>query len=135
MFMEKSLDEITMKLALKIYQKYVIISSKEKLLLYVQILKTLYGLLRSLILFHRNLVKVLEACRFQINPYYPLVENNMVNDKHMTLVCQVENLKLSCVKSFEITKFIGYLSSIYGGPTIHRKKVKDSWVMDLDYIN
>ena len=52
----------------------------------------------------------------------------------MMVLCHVDDLKLSHVKSFEITKFAGYLSSIYGGITVHRGKVNDFLGMDLDYI-
>ena len=52
----------------------------------------------------------------------------------MTVVWNVDDLKVSHVYSFEITKFAGYLSSIYGGLTVHRGKVNDHLVMDLEYI-
>ena len=46
MSLQWALDELMAKVAPKIYQKYVITSSKGKLLLYVQIKKALYWLLR-----------------------------------------------------------------------------------------
>ena len=66
--LEGALDEIVVKVATNIYQKYVIISNKGKPLLYVQIQKLLYVLLHSEIIFWRKLVKYLESYGFQINP-------------------------------------------------------------------
>ena len=70
-----------MKVAPKIYRNYVIMRSKGEPLLYVQIQKTLGGLLCNALLFYRKLVKYIEAYGFQINPYDPYVENNVINYK------------------------------------------------------
>ena len=123
-----------MKLAPKIYRKYVIMISKEKPLLYVQIQKALYGLLQSVIMFYRKLVKDLEAYGLQIRPYGPCMVNRMINNKQMILVWNVENLNVSHVNSFEITKVEGYLSRIYGGLPVHRRKLQDYLAMDLEHV-
>ena len=68
MLLEGALSEIMVKVETKIYQNYVIMSSKGKPILYVQTKKVLYGLLPSAIMLYRNLVKYLEAYGFQINP-------------------------------------------------------------------
>ena len=51
----------------------------------------------------------------------------------MKLVCHVGFLKMSHVDSFEITKFAGYLSRIYGRITVYRIKVHEYLGIDLDY--
>ena len=84
--LDGSLDELMVKVAPKIYKKYVIMSSKGEPLLYVQMKNSLYVLLLSTLLLYRNLVKDLEAYGFQINPYDPCVANNTIKNKHMTLV-------------------------------------------------
>ena len=58
----------------------------------------------------------------------------MINNKHMTVVFNVDDLKVSHGKSFEITNFAGYLSSIYGGLTVYRGEVHDYLGMYLNYI-
>ena len=50
----------------------------------------------------------------------------------MMIVWYVDNLKVSHVDSFEIIKFYGYLSIIYGGPTVHKGKVHNYLGMYLD---
>ena len=110
-------------------------SSKGKPFLYVQIQNSLYVLLCSMLLICRKLVKDLETYGFQINPYYPCVTNNMVNDEQMAVVWHVKNLKVSHLNSFKITNFVGYISIIYEGLTLNREKLHSYLVMDLDYIN
>ena len=69
MSLEGALAQLIVKVAPKIYCKYVIISIKRKMLLYVQIKKVLYGLICSKIFFYRKLVKDIETHGFDINPY------------------------------------------------------------------
>ena len=71
------------------------------------------------------MVKDFDPYRFKINPYDPLVENTIINEKLMTVVWQVDDLNVSHVDIFEVTKFSGYMSSIYGGLTFHRGKLHD----------
>ena len=47
-------------------------------ILYVRFKKAMYGLLRSSLLFYRNLCGELEECGFEINPYDPCMGNKMV---------------------------------------------------------
>ena len=78
---------------------------KCKLLLYVEIKRALYGLLRSVLIFYRNVVKDIEAHRLHINPYDPCVANKMISKKLMTVVWHLDELKVSHVNRFEETKF------------------------------
>ena len=53
MFLVEALDELMLKVSPNIYRKYVIMSSKGKPLLYVQIHEAVYGLLWSALLLCR----------------------------------------------------------------------------------
>ena len=57
------------KVVLKIYLKYVVMSIKWKLLLYLRIQKSLYSLLRITLFFYRNMVEDLDKYVFEMNPY------------------------------------------------------------------
>ena len=81
------------------------------------------------------MVKDLEAYGFQINPYIPCRTNKMINNKHMALVWHVNDLKASHADSFEVTEFAGYVSSIYGGLTVHRGKYIIIWGLNLTTSN
>ena len=75
-------------------------------------LKALYGLLKSVLLFYNNLVKDLEDCGLNINPYNPCVANVIINGKQMTVAWHVDDLKVSQKDPFHTTKFSCYFSSI-----------------------
>ena len=74
MLLEVSLDYLVVKVAPTISRKYVIMSSKGNPILYVQIQKVLYGVLRSALLFYRKLEKGIEAFGLQISTYNLCVE-------------------------------------------------------------
>ena len=90
MFPGGAIYELMVKVAHKIYQHYVIMSSNGKPLLYVQIQKASYGLPCSAVLFYRNLVKDPEAYGLQIRPYDPCVAKKMRNSKHMKVVWHMD---------------------------------------------
>ena len=81
------------------------IDAKGQKVLYVQLSKALYGLLRAAILFYRKLRKELEEYGFAVNPYDPCVANKMTEcGKQITVLWHVDDLKISCESDFEITK-------------------------------
>ena len=61
-----------------IYHKYVTYSPTCIPMLYVLINKSLYGLVKSVILFYEKLSKDLKDMEFVINPYNPCVANKMI---------------------------------------------------------
>ena len=62
-----------------LYRKYVVVGENGKAILYVKLLKALYVLLRSDLLFYKKLRKELEDMDLKINPYDPYIANKMVN--------------------------------------------------------
>ncbi len=64
----------------KLYRRYITKNKKGDPVLYVQLYKSLYGLLRSALLFYRQLHGELEAYGFKINPYDPCIANKITND-------------------------------------------------------
>ena len=58
----------------------------------------------------------------------------MVNDKQMTVIWHVDDLKVSHVDPKENTKFADWMKGIYGEKlTIHRGKNHDYLGMDMDW--
>jgi hypothetical protein len=58
----------------------------------------------------------------------------MINRKQMTITWHINDLKVSHVNPFQITKFAAYLATIYGrGLVVHRGKVHDYLDMDLNF--
>ena len=65
------------------YQKYVTTGPNGEPILYVKLLKALYGLLRLVLPFYKKLRKDLEDMGFEVNPYDPCVANKMINRSQM----------------------------------------------------
>jgi hypothetical protein len=54
----------------------------------------------------------------------------------MTITWHVDDLKVSHIDPFQITKFASYLASNYGkGLMVHPNKVHDYLGMDLNFAN
>ena len=83
MILRGELCELMVRADPKLYRKYVTTDKRGKPILYVQLTKALYGLLRAAVLFYRKLRKELEDYGFTVNPYDPCVANKMVR---MTVV-------------------------------------------------
>ena len=74
----------------------------------------MYGILNSALLFYKKLVEYLEAYGLNTNPYDNFVVNIIIIDKHMTVTLYVNDLKVYHKDPDHITKFVCYISSIYG---------------------
>ena len=86
MVLEGPLENLMVQVDPYLYSKYISTKSKGEPLLYVNMCKSLYGMLRSALLFYKNLVKDLEEYGFEMNPYDPCVANKMVNGSQITVV-------------------------------------------------
>ena len=71
--------ELLVQLELTMYRKYVTVGPNGEPILYVRLLKALYGLLRSALLFYKKLREDIESMGFEVNPYDPCVANKMIN--------------------------------------------------------
>ena len=63
--------ELLVKVDPKLHRKYVITSIQGVTMLYVKLNKAIYGMLRSAMIFYKNLGSHLEEIGFKINPYDP----------------------------------------------------------------
>jgi hypothetical protein len=134
MVLKGRLAELMVQVAPNLYRKYISIDRKGTAILYVKMLKAMYRLLRSALLFYRKLGKDLEGNGFKLNPYDPCVANMIINGKQMTVCWHVDDLKVSHVDSDEITKFGNWLSNTYGvSVAAHRGKVHDYLGMVFDF--
>ena len=79
MLLRGKLVELTVKVDPSLYRKYVTTSKNGVPMLYVQLSKALYGMLRAALLFYMRLRSDLEDMEFKINPYDPCVGNKMVD--------------------------------------------------------
>ena len=129
--------DMLLEMAPAIYKDYVVYEGNQKVL-YVQILKALYGMLVSSLLFYRKLRKDLESIGFEINPYDPCVANRVVNNKQHTVTWHVDDLKSSHIDPKVNDEFHKWLEAKYGDPKIGKVKAvrgkrHDYLGMTLDY--
>ena len=82
-------------------------------MLYVHLYRSVYGLLRSVMLFYRKLKRKLIEYGFELNPYDACVANMDTPRDQMTVLWHVDDLKISCKDSFEVTKLLHYNSTRY----------------------
>jgi hypothetical protein len=73
------------------YEKFVVTRDNEAVL-YVHVLKALYGMLVSAMLFYKKLNNDLIEYGFKVNPYDPCVANKIVRGRQMTVSWHVDDL-------------------------------------------
>jgi hypothetical protein len=81
-------DYVLMRLdqvAPSLYCKYVTTTAKGKAVLYVQLDKAVYGMMKSALLVYSKLVADLTSLGYEINPYDPCVANKIINGKQMRI--------------------------------------------------
>ena len=117
------------------YKPYVTYEGKQKVL-YVHVIKAIYGLLVSAMLFYKKLTKDLIGYGFQLNPYDPCVANKMVEGAQMTVSWHVDDLKVSHLNKKEVDHFMKWINDKYGQitqVTVTRGKIHEYLGMKLDY--
>ena len=115
------------------YEKYVHITSNGKKRLYVQLLKALYGCIKSGLLWYNLLVSTLQVMGFELNPYEPCVANKMIDGKQCTICWYVDDLKVSHVDSRVVSGVIEEIEARYGKMVVKRG-AKHTYVgMDIEY--
>jgi hypothetical protein len=132
---EDEIAEMLVKMDPKLYQKYVK-DENGKTVLYVELLKALYGTMRAALLFWKLLSSKLVQWGFVINPYDWCVANKMIDGKQCTIVWHVDDLKISHINEKVNTLVIKLIDSEFGNEaplTVTRGKIHEYLGMTLDY--
>ena len=85
-----------------------------KPVIYVRLLKALYGNLKAAILFWENLRETLQEWGFNIDPYDWCVANMMINGKQCTIGWHVDDLKISHINSEVVDDILKKFDKRYG---------------------
>ena len=107
-----------------------------EMVLYVELLKALYGTVRAARLFWEKLSGVLKKWGFEANPYDACVVNKEINGKTCTIIWHVDDLKISHVESKVVDTVIEMLEATFGKEapmSKSRGKVHDYLGMVLDF--
>jgi hypothetical protein len=117
------------------YRDYVVMESGSEVL-YVHVLRAIYGLMISSLLFYKKLSHDLVQYGFKINPYDPCVANKTVKDKQLTVSWHIDDLKVSHADAARVDDFMAWVRETYGQiGTVKetRGKIQNYLGMTLDY--
>ena len=137
MRLEGTLAELLIKCDPKLYRQYVV-TENNKPVLYVELIKALYGTLRAALIFWRKLTSKLVEWGFVINPYDWCVANKQNNGQQCTLVWHVDDMKISHVNSKVVDNIIKTIEQEFGKEaplTIPIGKIQNYLGMVLDFTN
>jgi hypothetical protein len=131
------LVDILLELCPGVYDKYVIYVGLQKVL-YVRMLKALYGMIIASILYYKKFRKDIEAIGFEVNPYDICVANRLVGGKQHTVTWHVDDLKSSHVDPKVNDDFAQWCEKTYGSDDLGHVKVvrgkrHDYLAMILDF--
>jgi hypothetical protein len=101
-------------------------------------LKALYGMLISSILYYKKFRKDIESVGFEVNPYNICIANHTVNGKQQAVTWHVNDLKLSHIDPKVNDHFAIWCKNTYGSDNLgHGKVVRgnvhDYLAMILDF--
>jgi hypothetical protein len=129
------LVDLLVEMAPETYGPYVVFE-KGKKVLYVQVIKALYGMLIASLLWYKKFRKDLEKNGFVFNPYDACVANRTVKNKQHTIRFHVDDVKSSHIDPQVNDEFLKWLNKMYGSygeVKATRGKVHDYLGMTFDY--
>ena len=107
------LVDILLKMAPDIYKDYVTLENGKRVI-YLNVLRAIYGMLVSALLWYKKFKKDLESIGFIFNPYDACVANREVNNKQHTVRFHVDDLMSSHEDAKVNDEFLEWLNKMYG---------------------
>ena len=129
------LVDMLVQLSPEIYGPYVVFEKQRKVI-YVQVLKAIYGMLQAALLWYNKFRQELEKEGFEFNPYDPCVGNRMKNGSQHTIRFHVDDVMSSHINPKVNDDFDKWLQAKYGEHgkvKAHRGKVHDYLGMIFEY--
>uniref|UniRef100_A0A7S1V1J3 Reverse transcriptase Ty1/copia-type domain-containing protein n=1 Tax=Grammatophora oceanica TaxID=210454 RepID=A0A7S1V1J3_9STRA len=129
------LVDMLLELNPELYKDFVVYENGQKVL-YVVVLKAIYGMLVASLLFYKKFRVDLEGVDFVFNDYDPCVANRMIRGKQQTVRFHVDDVMSSHVDPKVNDEFDKWLNKMYGGygkVKCVRGKVHDYLGMILDF--
>jgi len=93
--------------------KQMIVDENNRKVLYVHIIKELYGLMILEMLFYNKLKTDLIKNGFKLNSYDPCLTNKLVNGNQLTVSWHVDELKVSKKDSKAVDEFLEWVHKTY----------------------
>ena len=123
------LVDLLVEIAPEVYGPFVVFENGHKVL-YVQVIRALYGMLVAALLWYRQFKGDLESIGFKFNPYDPCVANRIVKGNQQTIRFHVDDLMSSHIDKRVNDKFLIWLNDKYG----HHGEVKATRGDVHDYL-
>lgn len=98
---------------------------KGRKVLYVKILRAIYGCIESAMLWYQLYTNTLKGMGFELNPYDKCTANKKINGKQCTIVFHVDDNKLSHVDSEVVTEVMDKIAEHFGDLAITRGDAHD----------
>jgi hypothetical protein len=105
--------DLLVEQAPQLYGPYVVMENGKRVL-YLEVLRALYGMLVAALLWYRKFREDLESQGFVFNPYDPCVANRWVDHKRHTVRFHVDDLMSSHIDPKVNDKFLVWLNDMYG---------------------
>jgi hypothetical protein len=115
------------------YEKFVHTTANGKKVLYVELLKALYGCMKSALLWYNLFTKTLKGMGFELDPYDMCVANKMINGKQCTICWYVDDLKISHMSRRIVEDIIKIIEERYGKMTVTHGKKHTYVGMDIEF--
>ncbi len=93
---------------------------KRKKVLYLQLLKALYGCVQSALLWYELFSSTLQGMGFTLNPYDVCVANKTIDKRQCTIVWHVDDTKISHVDEKAVSHVIEKIEAKFGKMTVTR---------------
>ena len=82
MVLRGKLAILLIKTAPEVYEKHATKDKNGNVILYVRLLKALYGIMQASLLYYTQTIENLQDKGFVLNPYDPCVANKIIKGKH-----------------------------------------------------
>jgi hypothetical protein len=115
------------------YEQYVTEENGKKVL-YLQLLKALYGCIESAMLWYEPFAGTLKDMGFVLSPYNNLcVANKMIDGKQCTIAWYVDDLKISHMKKSVVLEILKVIESKFGTLKVTHGKSRTYLGMDTKF--
>ena len=116
------------------YKDFVHTTKSGKKILYVQLIKALYGCIQSAMLWWKLLTSTLIDEGFKVNPYDQCIANRDEPDGTQCTVCwYVDDLKISHVRKEVVEEVVDKIEARYGKMTVTRGNKHTYVGMDIEF--
>ena len=114
------------------YHEYVTVNSKGQKVLYLKILRALYGCIESALLWYQLYAETLEGLGFKINPYDRCVANKVINGSQCTICWYVDDNKISHADKDVVSEVLKQVEEHFGKLVISRGNTHDLLGMKIE---